>query len=343
MNELISNLQSLMASFAQQLTDDPLLWIPVLAVPVALMLVMMIWRKRPSEGDVPRARQFEDGSRGLFGPLTDALAAQLPESRKEGSEFYQLLRQAGLYSRSARASVYAARFVLLFIPLVIALIAAILSPREVAFRILIVGGIVAAGLSIIPRFYVLVRRNRRQLQIRHGLADMMDMLSMCLDSGMPLSPSLDHVAKNLSNYPALGEELQIVKRQAEVSSLRTALNDFSSRVDMPEVRQVAGLLARGEQHGHQLANSLHEQADHFRQTRRQLATMHANRTPVILTFPLMFCFAPSVLILLMSPALLQLSNFFNPSEGNSILDGNERLDTGGIVRTLDELDQNLPQ
>ena len=58
-------------------------------------------------------------SDGLFGSLTPALAAQIPESEQESKDFLKLLRSAGLYRPSARASIYAIRFVLLIVPLVI--------------------------------------------------------------------------------------------------------------------------------------------------------------------------------------------------------------------------------
>jgi tight adherence protein C len=158
---------------------------------------------------------------------------------------------------------------------------------------------------------------------------------------MPLSPSLDHVAQNLEAFPALAEELTILKRQAEVGSLKRALADFADRVDLPQVRQVAGLLARGEQLGSRLSASLLDQADHFRSTRRQLATMQANKTPVILTLPLMFCFAPAVLILLMAPTLLQLTEFLRPTQGDAVLDGNTTVNIGAVTRTMDGLEQNV--
>lgn len=283
------------------------------------------------------------GSRsGVFGPLTDAFAAQLPESSKETSEFARLLRQAGLYTPTARASIYALRFTLLFLPLVVAGVLAVLMPPEWTVTILIVGAALSAGLSIIPRLYVYFRRNRRLKEIRNGLADMMDMLSMCLGGGMPLSPSLDHVAKNLTNYPSLAEELQILKRQAELGSMKIALHDMAERIDLPEVRQVTSLLGRGQQLGTRLSTSLLDQADHFRATRRQRATMKANRSPVILTLPLLFCFAPAVLIMLMSPALLELTDFIRPRDGQpNVLEGNERLATGPIIQQLNSLDQDI--
>ena len=329
MNDMLQNLGQLDLS-------SP--WLPVLAGAGVLCLILMVgWLVRSLLG-IGRG----DRQNGVFGSLTDAFAAQLPESKKEATDFRHLLRQAGLYSPSARASVYALRFALLFAPIVAAGILALIVPREWSLAVIIGGVALATGLSIVPRLFVYFRRNRRMKEIRNGLADMMDMLSMCLGGGMPLSPSLDHVAKNLNNYPSLAEELQILKRQAEVGSMKIALSDMAERVDLPEMRQVTSLLGRGEQLGTRLSTSLLDQADHFRSSRRQRATMHANRSPVILTLPLLFCFAPAVVILLMSPAMLELTDFIRPPDGQeNVLAGNERLETGPILQTLGDLDQDM--
>jgi tight adherence protein C len=149
------------------------------------------------------------------------------------------------------------------------------------------------------------------------------------------------VAKNLTSYPALSEELHIMRRQADVGSLRMALADWASRIDTPEVRQVATLLTRGDSLGTSLSGSLLDQADHFRIARKQLATLHANRMPVFLTFPLLFCFAPAVLIILMSPAMLQISEFMNPDNRNNPLANNETIGSQRIADTLGSLNQDI--
>ena len=156
-----------------------------------------------------------------------------------------------------------------------------------------------------------------------------------------MSASLDHVARNLLSYPALSDELHIMRRQAEVGSLRMALTDWASRIDTPQVRQVATLLARGDALGTSLSGSLLDQADHFRTARKQLATLEANRMPVLLTFPLLFCFAPAVLIILMSPAFLQISEFLSPSNPNNPLTNNETISTQNIANTLNSLNQDV--
>ena len=340
MNEIIAKLQETFSD--AELWSKPTTWIAVACGVIALLLVvrLMFRRKKPVES-APAPRRIDPRvNGGAFGALTPALASQIPESEKEKKEFGQMLKQAGMYSPTARASVYAFRFLFMVFPLIVAGILAVAEPEH-TWRYLIAGGIGAAILSITPRLYVWVVKQRRLRMINEGLSDMLDMLSMCLGGGMPLAASLDHVSKNIApSYPALAEELQIMKKQTEVHSLRMALSEWANRLDTPEVRQVATILTRGDFLGSSLSGSLRDQADHFRTTRKQLATLRANRTPVLLTFPLMFCFAPAVLILLMSPAFLQLSDFFNPS--TNPLNGNDQLSvsTDRIVDTLNDLNQN---
>ena len=339
MNELIQNIQDQLANAgAPPWLQQPGAWIAIVCGIVVVLVVIRILFKR-SAASAPAGREAPDG---VFGPLTNALAGQIPESAKEHKEFGAMLRQAGMYSRTARASVYAYRFLLMAFPLFCAGLLAVFSPREQTWRILIGGAIIAATLSIIPRLYVWYCRRIRLADINAGLADMLDMLSMCLSGGMSISASLDHVSKNLGGYRALAEELQILRRQSDVGSLRIALADWASRIDTPEVRQVATLLSRGDQLGSSVSGSLLDQADHFRTARKQLATLQANRMPVFLTFPLLFCFAPAVLIILMSPSMMQLSDFLNPANpADNPLANNQTLSTQRLAETIGNLDQNI--
>lgn len=339
---MIQDIQTWLADRgAPEWLQSPVAWFGVacfvLAVPVILRL--LFGKKKDAAPERPVDPRRPQG--GVFGSLTDALASQIPESEKERVEFGQMLRQAGLYSPTARSSIYAYRFLLMVFPLFCAGLLAIFSPASQTWRILIGGGVIAAMLSITPRMWVYLRRQSRVAQINAGLADMLDMLGMCLGGGMPLSQSLDHVSKNLTAYPALGDELQIMRRQADVGSLRMALTDWANRIDSPEVRQVATLLTRGDQLGASISGSLLEQADHFRTTRKNMANLQANRLPVFLTFPLLFCFAPAALIVLMSPAFLELSEFFDPKSGKNPLANNETISTQRIVETMNSLDQNI--
>ncbi|MCE9546471.1 MAG: type II secretion system F family protein [Planctomycetia bacterium] len=314
---------------------------------VAAMRLMSPKRSRLDErlSQPERNAELTDEENSMFGSLTPALAAQLPESKRDNREFRRMLRGAGLYRPDAATTIYALRFVLLVVPLLIAGLLAVVEPVH-ALRIMLCGGAIAAALSIAPRLWVYFRRRARLAQIRQGLPDTMDMLAMCMDGGVSLSASLSQVAKRLDSYPAIAEELLIVKRQAEVSSLKRALADLSDRVELPEVRGLSALLARGDRLGTQLSGSLIEQSDHMRTQRRQRATMQANKTPVKLVLPLMFCFAPAALILLTGPAVLELKEMLAPSSGHGVFTENNKMDTSrrsGILGTLEQLDQTIDQ
>ncbi|MBX3415558.1 MAG: type II secretion system F family protein [Pirellulales bacterium] len=290
----------------------------------------------------PEESDQSDEPRGVLGSLAPALAAQIPESKKERRDFQQLLRGAGLYSPHAATWIYAARFVLLLVPLVTAGVLAVASDGTHTFGILVLGGLVAAALSIVPRLYVFFRRRRRVARIRQALPDAMDMLSMCTSGGMSLGTSLEQVSRQLTAHRELAEELRILRRQAEMGSLSRALADFASRVDIVEARQLANLLTRGDRLGTGLAGSLHTQADHLRVRRKQLAIQRANKAPVKLVFPLMFCFAPAALILLTAPAALELKEFLAPSKGNSILSVDaDVMSPSGLIGVLESLDQDM--
>ena len=153
-------------------------------------------------------------------------------------------------------------------------------------------------------------------EIRRGLADTIDMFGMCASGGMTTSESLEHVSQQLNEYPELARELRILRRQAEVGSLESAAADLVQRVNIREMRQFANLLLRGSKLGHQMAGTLNEQADHIRVTRRHLATAQANKTPTKLVFPLMFCFAPAALILLLAPAMMDVADFMDSQGGD---------------------------
>src|SRR5213076_683618 len=147
-------------SGAPQWLQRPESWLAT-ASSLGLIIVlgrMLMKRSRELQAAAPPAPQVPSSRRGpsvgVFGLWTDALASQIPESDKERKEFGAILKQAGMYSPTARASVYAYRFLLLVFPLVCAGLIAVSSPREQTWKIMGLGGVAAAILSIIPRLYV---------------------------------------------------------------------------------------------------------------------------------------------------------------------------------------------
>ena len=277
----------------------------------------------------------------LWSPWAKAFAAQIPESQESVDHFRHMLRSAGLYHPQAATRLNALRVFLLLAPLFFTGILLTVAEKQHTSIILATGITLAGVLSILPRMYVWSRARRRRLAIRHTLPDTLDMLGMCTSGGMALSPALAHVARQIPHAPELAEELLIMRRQMEVGSLSQALADFSDRVQLSEARHLSSVLTRGDRLGNRMAGTLRSQADRLRTTRRQVATREANKAPVKLVLPVIFCFAPAAIILLIAPAALELKDFISPTNEQSVLTGNESLSLRSITNRLDDLNQDI--
>ncbi len=307
--------------FAQLLEVVPphvMLTVAMVIVGVGSALVVFIvaypFVKPRAETDTEEDAENEQG---IFGNLTPALAAVMPEREQETKDFRQLLRQAGIYQPSARNSIYALRLLLLLVPIFLAMYLGVLVPKNMSLY-LFLGVLIGVTLSVIPRLSVYFIQKKRMEEIRRGLADTIDMFGMCASGGMTTSESLEYVSEQLNEYPELARELRILRRQSEVGSLEAATADLVQRVNIREMRQFANLLLRGSKLGHQMSGTMNEQADHLRVTRRHMAMAQANKTPTKLVFPLMFCFAPAALIILLAPSLVDVLDFMqNTGEMNS--------------------------
>ncbi len=305
-------------------TDQEILFM-MIAVGLGTALVFFVifyFLTRRTTDDDEDERFVEEN--GIFGRLTPGLANVLPESEKENQDFRLLLRQAGFYSFSARNSIYAMRLVLFLLPLFTGLYFGVLFP-EFMLQYAGVGIFVGAALSVIPRLYVYGVRKKRIEKIRSGIADTMDMFGMCASGGMTMNESLEHIADQMSEYPELMQELRILRRQIELGSLEQACMDLIQRVNIPEMRQFSYLLMRSSRLGSQTNSTLIEQADHLRAMRRHYALAQANKTPTKLVFPLMFCFAPAALIMLLSPSLMTIYDFMVSKEGRQISENAEMI------------------
>lgn len=255
----------------------------------------------------------------LFGNLTAGLAAQIPQTAIEEAGLDQDLRRAGYYRPNARRDYLAMRNLLLIVCVICTGIAAVISGPDnwdLTIIILIVGGIVAILAFGIPRFYIYFKALGRVRRIVNGLPDALDMISMCVSGGLALQPALDRVSRELYvSHPDLALELAIVRYQAEVGTMGRAFRQLAHRIDVPEVKSISSLVTQAEKLGSNVVEALRDYADTMRQNRRQRGEEQANRTSMKLLFPLVLFMAPSVLILLWGPALLELRSFFLTETG----------------------------
>lgn len=266
-----------------------------------------------------RNREYDvagpQGRRGLiFGPLTHALAGVLPIRADTRHTLARFLRQAGHYHAQALAEFLSLRNALVIgsLLLVVVAIVVLTNPGEAGMYQIAVGGAIVVGLLYaLPRLGLESMAKNRTRRIEESLPDAMDMITMCTSAGLPLQHAIAKVSTELqSSHPDLSFELRIVGRQTEAGSLTSAIQQFAKRIDVPEIHSVSAMVWQAEQQGSSVAGAFHAFADQVRLKRRQRAEESTNKAAFKLLLPLVFCLAPAVYLLLLSPAVLDLMDFF---------------------------------
>lgn len=172
---------------------------------------------------------------------------------------------------------------------------------------LIVGAAVGTTFGFfLPDLLLFNAGQKRQEKIRKALPDALDMLTVCAEAGLGFDASLAQVARNTTGPLAMEfaralQEMQIGKSRTE------ALHALSRRSSVPELRSFVSALVQASELGIALAAVLREQARELRVRRRQRAEERAQKVPVKILFPLIFCIFPAMFVVVLGPAVITIA------------------------------------
>jgi len=156
---------------------------------------------------------------------------------------------------------------------------------------------------------------RRQREIFEAFPDALDLIIVCIEAGLGLDMAISKTAEEMNiRSPELAEELDMVSLELRVGSSRErALRNLAMRTGLDEVSSFATMLIQSDRFGTSLAEALRVHADMLR-TRRQLrAEEAAAKIPLKLLFPLIFFVFPSLLVVLLGPAFIQIYRIMLPT------------------------------
>jgi tight adherence protein C len=240
----------------------------------------------------------------------------LPEDEGQRGKLQRRLTEAGLYGRNALPAFLAVKMMLLALAALLALAVAV-SGLLIPGKAVILGS-VAAGLALVgPGLWLDSLKRRRQLQLRRGLPDMLDMLVLCVEGGISLTQAVQRVTAELHEaHPVLAGEMDIVQREILLGlSVGAALQKFGERADLEDVRILASVLLQNERFGASIARALRIHADSLREQRKQRAEELAQRAAVKILFPTLLCIFPAIFIVLLGPAAFQILAVFSRMKG----------------------------
>lgn len=225
-----------------------------------------------------------------------------------------LLRQAGFRSERHLVTFLVVR---LLAPIFAAMLAFAYSKFLNAGNLLQIR-LAATVIGAAAGFYlpVLIVRNiitRRQESIRLAWSDALDLMLICVEAGMTVEPALQRVAREIGAMSVpLAEELTLTV--AELSYLqdrRKAFENLAKRTGMATVKSVVTSLIQSERYGTPLSSALRVLAQENRDMRMQAAEKKAAALPPKLTVPMILFFLPPVFVIILGPAILNISKIFS--------------------------------
>lgn len=232
--------------------------------------------------------------------------------RGQASKTRTLLIHAG-YRSAAAVQVYWA--IRLLLPLLLTGIAVVALPFIPNLSLLLGTGLLMLVFGVgwlLPAIYVGARKEARMSRLLIAFPDALDLMVVCVESGLALPQAIERVAEEMSvSQPDLALELALVNAEVRAGIPSTeALKHLAERTGLDDIRGLVSLLAQSIRFGTSVGATLRIYAEEFRDRRTQMAEEKAAKVGTKLVFPLIFCLWPSFFLVAIGPAIISVFKVF---------------------------------
>lgn len=293
----------------------------VLAFGLGLFMLLSLFEERNSARST--LRQLDDyqvenqRDQELLAPLHERVLSPVVTSfsqlggRFNPPDYVESIRvkhvQAGIYSHDKVERFLATR-ILCFV----------LVPFWLAFTFLVnplgIGGmtqLVMAGAGVValaigPNSRLNSKVETRARAIQRSLPDVLDLLVISVEAGLGFEQAVDRV---ISNVPCeLSDEFARVLGETSAGAARAdALRGLQDRIDLAEIRSFVLAMIQADKFGVSIGRVLRGQAEEMRIKRRQLAQERAQKAPVKMLIPMVFCIFPALFVVILGPAMINIT------------------------------------
>jgi tight adherence protein C len=238
---------------------------------------------------------------------------------KEGWESSQLrirFMNAGYRSESAPMIFFLAKTVLTFTLPVILILYLTISGTKYPANLLLLFIVTSAGLGyFLPNVFLERRIAYRKREILDSFPDAMDLIIVCVESGLGLDAALARVSEEMHMIsPILGDELHLINLELRAGSSRErALRNLALRTGVEDIDTLVAMLVQSDRFGTSIAQALRVHAENLRTKRRLRAEEAAAKIALKLLFPLIFFIFPSMLLVLLGPAFISINRILLPT------------------------------
>ena len=171
-------------------------------------------------------------------------------------------------------------------------------------------GVLILILSVYgPKLYLQNKIDHRNKKLQRAFPDTLDLLLICVESGLALDAALNRVCNELARaYPEMTSELNRTRLELALLNDRVkALMNLGDRTEMVAFRSLVVALVQSERFGTSLTDTLRVLSEDFRLQRLATAESKAARLPVLMTVPLIFLLMPAFMMIILGPAIVTMT------------------------------------
>ena len=258
------------------------------------------------------------GKANKFQGLADAVKSiskpLMPVGEVEQNALKTKLANAGFRSDAAPMVYSGIRIVALAVFLLIAVAVFVPSGFPTSRKVMFIAIMTLAGFYL-PSMVLWYLRSKRQEDIFLTLPDALDLLVVCVESGLGLDAAMRKVTEEMGAHAkVISEEFSLANFQLQMGRpRREVLHDLGVRTGVDDVKSLAAILIQADRFGSSIAQALRVQSDAMRTRRKQIAEEKAAKTAVQLLFPLILFIFPGVFVVLVGPAAINImENLLKP-------------------------------
>ena len=257
--------------------------------------------------DLSASAASDDGMTALAERMAKPLHRLAPPSAAEAKKLQKQLMQAGYRSPNAPVVFRAVQIsALVALPGLVALGCVVVArPLDSAVTWILMAFVAAFFL---PRYILRKMVKGRQQRVRWGLADALDLLVVSIEAGLGLNAAIVKVGEELREvHPDISEEFEMCNLEIRVGRERDeALRNLSERAGVDDLKSLVAMLIQADRFGTSIARAVRVYADSLRTKRRQRAEQAAQKAAVKLLMPLALFLFPTLFIVILGPAGLNL-------------------------------------
>jgi len=222
--------------------------------------------------------------------------------------------QAGIRNKNAPQYYFAVKTVLtMVLPVLLALFLYLTQPKIPFAQAMTPVLFTAAAVYYLPEMLLRFITQKRIERMSNSLPDMIDLMVISTESGMGIDAAIARISREMARTnPDLAQEFYLSALEMRAGASRIeALRNLALRARLKDLESLVSMLIQADKFGTSLAESLRVQSDMMRSHRIQRAEEHASKIPVKMSLPLILCIFPTLIMVLLGPAVIQMMHTFS--------------------------------